>query len=100
MTSMTSVRTPVTTTPRPLLFTYLFGGALDGSTGSYLRFLLPGTLVFSVLLITVSAGMSLNGDRNGGALDRFRSMPIWQPSLIVGTLLADAAGSGPLRDLS
>src|SRR5688500_19485514 len=28
-----------------LMFTYLFGGALAGSTGEYLQFLLPGILV-------------------------------------------------------
>jgi ABC-2 type transport system permease protein len=72
-----------------LLFTYLFGGALSGSTHQYLRFLLPGTLVMSVLLITVSAGVSLNSDRASGAFDRFRSMPVWQPALIVGSLIGD-----------
>ena len=39
-----------------LLFTYLFGGALSGSPREYLQFLLPGTLVLTVLLITVTAG--------------------------------------------
>src|SRR5215471_6015773 len=39
-----------------LLFTYLFGGALSGSTHQYLGSLLPGTLVMSILLISVSAG--------------------------------------------
>jgi len=72
-----------------LLFTYLFGGALSGSTHQYLRFLLPGTLVMTILLITVSAGLSLNNDRNQGALDRFRSMPVWQPALIIGSLIGD-----------
>ncbi|HTZ23466.1 MAG TPA: ABC transporter permease, partial [Streptosporangiaceae bacterium] len=38
-----------------LFFTYLFGGALSGSPREYLRFLLPGTLVLTVLLITVTA---------------------------------------------
>ena len=72
-----------------LLFTYLFGGALSGSTHQYLSFLLPGTLVMSVLLITVSAGVSLNTDRSSGAFDRFRSMPVWPPALIVGSLIGD-----------
>lgn len=72
-----------------LMFTYLFGGALSGSPREYLRFLLPGTLVMSVLLITVSAGLSLNTDRTAGALDRFRSMPVWQPAVIVGGLIGD-----------
>jgi ABC-2 type transport system permease protein len=74
-----------------VLFTYLFGGALSGSTGEYLQYLLPGTLVMTVLLITVYAGLALNTDITRGTLDRFRSMPIWQPALIVGGLLGDAA---------
>ena len=72
-----------------LLFTYLFGGALSGSPREYLQFLLPGTLVLTVLLITVSAGLSLNTDQARGVLDRFRSMPVWQPSVVVGGLIGD-----------
>jgi ABC-2 type transport system permease protein len=73
-----------------LLFTYLFGGALAGSPRQYLRSLLPGTLVMTVLLMTVYAGLSLNADRTSGTLDRFRSLPIWQPAVIVGGFIGDA----------
>jgi len=73
-----------------VLFTYLFGGALAGSPTAYVQNLLPGTLVMAVLLLTVYAGVGLNTDRNLGRLQRFRSLPIWQPALIVGGLLADA----------
>ena len=72
-----------------LLFTYLFGGALAGSTGEYLRFLLPGTLAMTVLLLTVYTGLALNADIAKGALDRYRSLPIWRPAPIVGGLLGD-----------
>jgi ABC-2 type transport system permease protein len=72
-----------------VLFTYLFGGALAGSTTEYLQSLLPGTLVLSVLLISVYAGVNLNTDIAKGVFDRFRSMPIWRPSLIVGGLVSD-----------
>ena len=34
-----------------LLFTYLFGGALAGSTTDYLRYLLPGTLVLALVFL-------------------------------------------------
>ncbi|TCC26891.1 ABC transporter permease [Kribbella speibonae] len=74
-----------------LLFTYLFGGALAGSTSSYLQELLPGTLVMSVILVTTFIGTGLNTDLTRGRLDRFRAMPIWQPSLIVGGLIGDLA---------
>jgi daunorubicin/doxorubicin transport system permease protein len=72
-----------------LMFTYLFGGALAGSTGHYLQFLLPGTLVLAVILITIYSGVALNTDLSTGAFDRFRSMPIWRPAPIIGGLIGD-----------
>jgi ABC-2 type transport system permease protein len=70
-------------------FTYLFGGALAGSTGAYLHFLLPGTLVMTVVLVTTFSGVTLNTGITSGVFDRFRSLPIWQPAPIVGALLGD-----------
>ncbi|HVX30565.1 MAG TPA: ABC transporter permease [Nitrolancea sp.] len=72
-----------------VMFTYLFGGALDTSTGSYLQFILPGTLVMAVLLVTMYSGSGLNADLSNGVFDRFRSLPIWQPSPIVGAVIGD-----------
>jgi daunorubicin/doxorubicin transport system permease protein len=72
-----------------LMFTYLFGGALSGSTGRYLQFLLPGTLVLAVTLVTIYSGVTLNTDLATGAFDRFRSMPIWRPAPVVGGLIGD-----------
>ena len=45
-----------------LMFTYLFGGAIEGSTGEYLDYILPGILVMSVLFTTVYSGVALNTD--------------------------------------
>ncbi|HEX6461572.1 MAG TPA: ABC transporter permease [Thermoleophilaceae bacterium] len=73
-----------------VLFTYIFGGAVAGSTRGYLQFLLPGTLVFSSLLITVYAGVGLCSDKTEGLLDRFRSMAIPRPALAVGLLIGEA----------
>nr|MDT0664614.1 ABC transporter permease [Micromonospora sp. DSM 115978] len=72
-----------------LLFTYLFGGALAGSTSEYLQFLLPGILVQTIVLITMYTGMALNTDLSKGVFDRFRTLPIWTPSALVGALLGD-----------
>ena len=72
-----------------LMFTYLFGGALAGSTRRYLDYLLPGTLVMSVLLVTIYSGVTLRTDITTGAADRFRSLPIWRPAPIVGALIGD-----------
>lgn len=73
-----------------VMFTYLFGGALAGSTARYLQFLLPGVLTLAVVFLTVYSGVTLNRDLGSGAYDRFRSLPIWRPAPIVGGLLGDA----------
>jgi hypothetical protein len=74
-----------------LMFTYLFGGALAGSASRYLQFILPGTLVMAVLLVTMYAGVGLNADASKGVSDRFRSLPIWRLAPIAGALLGDVA---------
>jgi ABC-2 type transport system permease protein len=73
-----------------LLFTYIFGGAIAGSTGDYLDYILPGILVMSVLFTTVYSGIALNTDLTRGVVDRFRSLPIARPAPLVGALLGDS----------
>jgi ABC-2 type transport system permease protein len=73
-----------------LMFTYLFGGAIAGSTGEYLDYILPGILVMSVLFTTVYSGVALNTDLTKGVVDRFRSLPIAKPAPLVGSLLGDS----------
>ena len=72
-----------------LLFTYVFGGALAGSTDAYIQFLLPGILVQTVIFITVYTGVWLNTDIQKGLYDRFRSLPMWQPAPVLGALAGD-----------
>ncbi|RGA05304.1 ABC transporter permease [Microbispora triticiradicis] len=72
-----------------LMFTYLFGGALAGSPTEYLQFLLPGIMVTSVVMITMYTGVEVNKDIEKGVFDRFRTLPIWRPSTMVGYLLGD-----------
>ena len=73
-----------------LMFTYLFGGAVAGSTDEYLQFLLPGMLVQSVLFTAVYSGVALNTDVTKGVIDRFRSLPIWRAAPLVGAVLGDS----------
>jgi ABC-2 type transport system permease protein len=82
-----STMTPVLFT---LMFTYMFGGALAGSTERYLQFLLPGILVMSVVFTTVYSGVALTTDVTKGVTDRFRSLPIWRPAPLVGAVLGDS----------
>ena len=80
------VATPVLFT---VLFTYMFGGALAGSTTDYLFFLLPGILVQTVMFTSVYTGFTLNQDLSRGVFDRFRALPIWKPAAVVGAILGD-----------
>jgi ABC-2 type transport system permease protein len=73
-----------------LMFTYLFGGALAGSTTEYLQYLLPGIMVMSVVMTTMYTGVAVNNDIEKGVFDRFRTLPVWRPSAMVGYLLGDA----------
>jgi ABC-2 type transport system permease protein len=73
-----------------LMFTYLFGGAIEGSTGEYRDYILPGVLVVGVLFTTVYSGIALNTDLTKGVVDRFRTLPIWRPAPLVGALIGDS----------
>jgi ABC-2 type transport system permease protein len=72
-----------------LLFTYLFGGALAGSPREYIQFLLPGIMVTSVVMITMYTGVGVNTDIEKGVFDRFRTLPVWRPSALVGAIFGD-----------
>lgn len=72
-----------------LLFTFVFGGALAGSTGDYLQFFLPGILVQTVMFNAVYSGMGLSTDLEKGLFDRFRSLPIWSLAPFAGLMVGD-----------
>ncbi|GGH46232.1 ABC transporter permease [Microbacterium album] len=73
-TIMTTAVTPIALM---LLFTFVFGGAIQtGAETSYIDYLLPG-----ILLITIASGIAYTAyrlflDMQGGIFSRFQSMPI------------------------
>lgn len=73
-----------------LMFTFLFGGAIAGSTEEYAQFLLPGIVVMSVLFTTVYSGVTINTDATKGVIDRFRSLPVARSAPLVGSVLGDS----------
>jgi daunorubicin resistance ABC transporter ATP-binding subunit len=70
-------------------FTFIFGGALAGSTGAYLKFFLPGILVQTLTFNASYSGININNDVSKGIFDRFRSMPIWLPAPLSGIFIGD-----------
>ncbi len=71
------------------MFTYIFGGALAGSTKAYLQFFIPGILVQTLTFNAMYAGININNDVSKGIFDRFRSMPIWLPAPLSGIFIGD-----------
>ena len=74
-----------------LLFVYVFGGAISGSTRSYLQFVLPGLLVQGIGFGTTQTAVGLNADFQNGLIDRFRSLPMARSAVVGGRVLADVA---------
>jgi oleandomycin transport system permease protein len=72
-----------------LLFTYVFGNAILGSTADYLAFALPGIIVQNALFATMTTGFGLNVDLTKGVFDRLRSLPIARWAPLAGRILAD-----------
>ncbi|WP_306368689.1 ABC transporter permease [Nocardiopsis sp. CC223A] len=72
----TIITTAVMPIAMMLMFVYVFGGAIDVGSDSYVNYMLPG-----ILLITVASGIAYTAfrlftDMQGGIFERFRSMPI------------------------
>lgn len=72
-----------------LLFTFVFGGAISGSTGAYLTFALPGIIVMNMLFVTMYVGMGLNTDLTKGVFDRLRALPVARWAPMAGRIGAD-----------
>ena len=72
-----------------VLFLYVFGGAVAGSTHAYLELLLPGLVAQIAVFASMGLGTALCEDIHKGVFDRFRSLPIARSSPLVGAVLGD-----------
>ena len=73
-----------------VMFTYVFGGAINTPGVDYIDYLMPGIVVLAVAFGSPNTGVGLAEDLTSGMLDRFRSLPVARPALLVGRTLADA----------
>jgi ABC transporter DrrB family efflux protein len=77
-----------------LLFVYVFGGAIAGSSRAYIQFVLPGLVVQGVTFWAMQTAVGLNTDFQRGLVDRFRSLPIARSAVVAGRILADVLRTG------
>lgn len=73
-----------------MLFVYVFGGAIAGSSREYMQYALPGVMVQGIAFTPFTTALGLNTDFQRGLIDRFRSLPIARSAVIAGRITADA----------
>jgi ABC-2 type transport system permease protein len=78
----TIITTAITPVAMMLMFVYVFGGAINTGSDSYVNYMLPG-----ILLITIASGISYTAyrlflDMQSGIFGRFQSMPIARSSVL------------------
>ena len=78
----TIITTAIVPVAMMLLFVYVFGGAINTGSDSYVNYMLPG-----ILLVTIAYGISYTAfrlftDMQSGIFERFQSMPIARSSVL------------------
>ncbi len=71
------------------LFTFIFGGAVAGSSENYVQFLVPGIIGQNIAFASVGIGITLNADIEKGIFDRFRALPIARLAPLLGAVFGD-----------
>src|SRR5579871_5631055 len=89
----TIITTEITPIAIMLLFVYVFGGAINTGSVSYVNYMLPG-----ILLITIASGISYTAfrlftDIQGGIFERFTSMPIARAGVLWAHVLTSLAAT-------
>ncbi len=92
-----SVDTIITTAVTPIaimvLFVYVFGGAIETGTGSYVDYLLPGILLIAIASGIAYTAVRLFTDLQGGIFERFHSMPVARSAVLWAHVLTSLAAN-------
>jgi ABC-2 type transport system permease protein len=81
-------------TVQPVLFTvlfvYVFGSGMSLPGGaSYTDFVLAGLLTMNLVTSSMGTGVGLATDLATGMVERFRTLPMWRSSVLVGRTVSD-----------
>ena len=81
-------------TIQPILFTvlfvYIFGSGIVLPHGrSYTDYAIAGLLALNLTTSSMGTAVGLCTDLGSGVIDRFRTLPMWRPAVLVGRSLAD-----------
>jgi ABC-2 type transport system permease protein len=70
-----------------LLFTFIFGGALEDD-GMYVNYVVPGIILLCAGFGAASVANDVANDMTTGIIDRFRTMPLRASAVITGHVVA------------
>ncbi len=81
-------------TIQPVLFTLLFiyvlgAGVVIAHGASYTQYAIAGLLAMNLTTSAIGTAVGLSDDLASGVVDRFRTLPIWRPAVLVARSLSD-----------
>ncbi|SFA74287.1 ABC-2 type transport system permease protein [Amycolatopsis marina] len=71
-----------------LMFRYVFGGAVDVGSTTYVNYVLPGIIAVSITFNATQTSVGVAGDMLEGIVERFRTMPMLSSAVLVGHVAA------------
>jgi ABC transporter DrrB family efflux protein len=71
-----------------LLFVYVFGSGVP-IPGGYANFAIAGLMLLNLTTSAMGTAVGLSSDLSSGAIDRFRTLPMWRSAVLVGRSVAD-----------
>ncbi len=80
-------------TIQPVMFIVLFVYIFDGSIQTpipYVQYVIPGIFAQTVVFNSAFTGVGMADDLSKGIIDRLRSLPMYQPAVLIGRTLSDA----------
>ena len=72
-----------------VLFTYVFGGAIQTPGFDYIDFFLPGIIVQMIAFTGYATALGISDDLRKGLIDRFRSLPMARSAVLAGRTSSD-----------
>jgi ABC transporter DrrB family efflux protein len=74
-----------------ILFTFVFGGAINTPGFDYIDFFLPGIIVQMIAFTGYATALGIADDLRKGLIDRFRSLPMSRSAVLAGRTTSDVA---------
>jgi ABC-2 type transport system permease protein len=79
-------------TVQPILFTLLFVFVFGSGVpvpGGYVNFAIAGLMLMNLTTSAMGTAVGLSSDLSTGAIDRFRTLPMWRSAVLMGRSIAD-----------